>query len=415
MERLQQKKRFLAVAAILLLLSALGCAPDTPEAVSPAEETVRLSSFSACADGIYRGFYNDRGIEQLSVQFELQNGRFTSVVYNAINYKDGDYLAKNATDIQSQVASQYEEAAAYLVGKPFDAVTALLDPTDVTTDRDAVTSATLRTNKLASALMDGVNRGVLIPTATTVYETPGDYPDGVYRGFYYNGSSEQVFVEFSIENGSFTDVSLKELVYDGTDYLSDTLSEEQQTAANEYLFACKALTGKPVTALETLYTAVDAVSGATPPLSQLLSAIMEGFARNVYTPVETTALPQLSGYENGAYRGFYYEDGFEQISVQFELVNDTFVSVRFRGMNYTDGSYLCEEPTAAQSAVYHQYLALAEHLTGKRVAALYDLYDPASIVSDADGCSAATLPSSKLVSALMDGLTRGLYMLEGND
>lgn len=415
MALLQRKKWFLLMTAILWLAATAGCASGMQETVSPAEETVRLTNFSTYVDGVYRGFYNDRGIEQLSVQFELQDSHFTSVVYNAINYKDGDYLADDATDIQSQVASQYEEAAAYLIGKPFDAVTALLDPTDVTTDRDAVTSATLRTNKLASALMDGVNRGVLIPTATTVYETPGDYPDGVYRGFYYNGSSEQIFVEFAIENGSFTDVNLKELVFDGTDYLTDTLSVQQQTAANDYLSACKALTGKPVTALETLYTAVDAVSGATPPLSQLLSAIMEGFTRNVYAPVETTTLQQLSGYQNGAYRGFYYEDGFEQISVQFELVNDTFVSVRFRGMNYTDGNYLCEEPSAAQSAVYHQYLALAEHLTGKRVAALYDLYDPASIASDADGCSAATLPSSKLVSALMDGLTRGLYMLEGND
>lgn len=415
MALLRQKRWLLLTIAILWLITGTSCAFGTQETVSPAEETVRLTNFSTYADGVYRGFYNDRGIEQLSVQFTLQDGRFTSVVYNAINYKDGDYLADDATDIQSQVASQYEEAAAYLQGKPVDALTDLIDPTAVTTDRDAVTSATLRTNKLASALMDGLNRGVLIPTSTTVFQTPDDYPDGIYRGFYYNGSSEQIFVEFSIKNNSFTDVDLKELAFDGTDYLADGLSAQQQDAADSYLSACKALTGKPLLSLTGLYGDTDAVSGATTPVSQLLSAIMEGFTRNVYTPVETTVLSQLSGYQNGAYRGFYYEDGFEQISVQFELVNDTFVSVRFRGMNYTDGNYLCEEPSAAQSAVYHQYLALADYLTGKNISALYDLYAPDTIVSDADGCSAATLPASKLISALMDGLTRGLYMLEGND
>ena len=32
-------------------------------------------------DGSYRGFYYDGGIEQISIQFEMENGLFTSIVY----------------------------------------------------------------------------------------------------------------------------------------------------------------------------------------------------------------------------------------------------------------------------------------------------------------------------------------------
>ena len=36
------------------------------------------------ADGIYRGFYYDGGIEQIAIQFELKDGRFDSLVYRGV-------------------------------------------------------------------------------------------------------------------------------------------------------------------------------------------------------------------------------------------------------------------------------------------------------------------------------------------
>ena len=50
------------------------------------------------ADGIYRGSYYDGGIEQIAIQFELKDGLFVSIVYRGVKYKDGDYMAENASD-----------------------------------------------------------------------------------------------------------------------------------------------------------------------------------------------------------------------------------------------------------------------------------------------------------------------------
>ena len=69
------------------------------------------------ADGIYRGFYYDGGIEQIAIQFELRGGVFQSVVYRGVKYKDGDYMSDDASDAQKAALRQYRELAAYLVGK----------------------------------------------------------------------------------------------------------------------------------------------------------------------------------------------------------------------------------------------------------------------------------------------------------
>lgn len=418
------KKLGKAIISLLAVTGFVTCAAAcaTKPASSASEEATRIVPLSAAAgyaDGVYRGFYNDSGIEQLSVQFELKNGCFATVQYDAINYKDGNYLSGDATKIQSEVASQYREAADYLIGKPASAILDLLEPTAVATDRDAVTSATLRTNKLASALQDGLNRGVFVPTATTALLLPAESPDGIYRGFYYDGAKEQVFVEFSVIGNTFDTVTLKGLTFDETDYLAASLSDQDAAVAESYLASAAYLCSKPLTALGTLYTPatvdVDAVSGATPYINKLISAMMDGLNRGVYEPLASSVLTIEKHYPNGTYRGFYQEGGIEQVSVQFEVVNDTFVSVRYRALNYTDGNYLCEEATPSQTAVYHQYLQLAAHLKGQPIASIYDLFTPGGIAEDIDGCSSATVNGNKLVSALMDGLGRGLYRQGDNE
>ena len=80
------------------------------------------------ADGIYRGFYYDGGIEQIAIQFELQDGVFQSVVYRGVKYKDGDYMSDDASDAQKAALRQYRELAAYLVGKGVDAIDDLYAP-----------------------------------------------------------------------------------------------------------------------------------------------------------------------------------------------------------------------------------------------------------------------------------------------
>ena len=109
------------------------------------------------ADGIYRGFYYDGGIEQIAIQFELKDGKFDSLVYRGVKYKDGDYMSEDASDAQKAILRQYRQLADYLVGKGVSAIDDLYSPYDIVEDLDAVTTATMKAGKLVSALWDGLN------------------------------------------------------------------------------------------------------------------------------------------------------------------------------------------------------------------------------------------------------------------
>lgn len=387
------------IAALFVAFSSGCTSPSVAESVPEAERSrLALSSYS---DGIYRGFYIDGGIEQLSVEFALKDNAFVFVRYQSINYKDGNYLGENATNIQSQVASQFQEAATYLVGKPVDIIPEILDSDLVVSDRDAVTSATLRTGKLASALMDGLSRGVFRTTDTTVLSVPETAPDGGYIGFYYDGAQEEVSVEFTLHDNCFTQVCL--LTPD-----ADTAPD----AAKRYTALLNGFSGQPLTAIADLYGS----GGDNASLhGKLASAMMNALSRGVFQPSASTVFPSLSGYANGTYRGFFYEGGIEQVSVQFELVNDTFASVKYRGLGYTDGDYLDDDATVEQSTVTREYLALARRLEGRTVGSIYDLFQPAEDETEVDAVSGATCAANKLVSALMDGLNRGVYRMTDAD
>ena len=109
-------------------------------------------------NGIYRGFYYDGGIEQIAVQFELKDGQFASVIYRGVKYKDGDYMSEDASDAQKAILDQYRQLANYLVGKGIEAIDDLYNPYDIVEDVDAVTTATLKSGHLISALWVGHNR-----------------------------------------------------------------------------------------------------------------------------------------------------------------------------------------------------------------------------------------------------------------
>ena len=55
------------------------------------------------ADGIYRGFYYDGGIEQIAIQFELKDGKFDSLVYRGVKYKDGDPLKGTSYEVSYEI------------------------------------------------------------------------------------------------------------------------------------------------------------------------------------------------------------------------------------------------------------------------------------------------------------------------
>ncbi len=240
-------------------------------------------------DGIYRGFYYDGGIEQISIQFELKDGLFSSIVYRGVKYKDGNYLSEDASDAQKATLRQYQQLAEYLLGKGIEAIDDLYFPYDIVEDVDAVTTATIPSSKLISALWDGLNRRPFKLLDTSKLPTAPDYADGIYRGFYMEDGVEEVAIEFTLRNGHFTDIQYRQLYYKDEDYLSMNAPDSVQQIAGQFEELLQYLVGKPVSAVNDLYQPgriaqdVDAFSGATLRSPKVISAIWDALNRHVYS------------------------------------------------------------------------------------------------------------------------------------
>lgn len=257
--------------------------------------TLCLLSVFACGvcqnddypDGIYRGFYYEGGIEQIAIQFELRSGLFHSIVYRGVKYKDGDYMIEDASDAQKATLRQYRQLADYLIGKDLSAIDALYMPYEIVDDVDAVTSATMQSSKLISALWDGLNRRPYKLVDTSRLPEPDDYRDGVYRGCYMEDGEEQIALEFSLRDNAFVSISLRTLRWHGVDYLTED-TEDCVLIAQQFERLIGYLIGKPVSAVNDLYLPgsivpdMDVYSGATIRSPKVISAIWDGLNRHVY-------------------------------------------------------------------------------------------------------------------------------------
>ncbi len=266
-------KRLAALLLVLLCVMPLGiCAAQTQD----------------YPDGIYRGFYYEGGIEQIAIQFEIKDNLFSSIVYRGVKYKDGDYMIQDASDAQKAALRQYRQLADYLIGKGVDAIDALYMPYDIVDDVDAVTTATMQSSKLISALWDGLNRRPYKLVDTSRLPQMTSYPDGTYRGSYMEDGYEQVALEFAIRDNCFVSVSYRTLQYDGVDYLSDTLTPPYTYSAGQFNELIGYLVGKPVSAVNDLYLPekivadTDVFSGATLRAPKVISAVWDGLNRHAY-------------------------------------------------------------------------------------------------------------------------------------
>ena len=267
-------RKMLAALLLFVLLAPLALAQDS------------------YPDGIYRGFYYDGGIEQIAIQFEIRNGRFDSIVYRGVKYKDGNYMIEDASDAQKATLRQYQQLADYLVGKGVEAIDDLYSPYDIVENVDAVTTATMQSSKLISALWDGLNRRPYKLVDTTKLPAPETYADGVYRGTYMEDGGEEVALEFLIKDGYFADVSYRMLQYKGRDYLSEEASSAEKQIAAQFAALTHYLEGKPVAAVSDLYRPgeiapdMDGFSGATIRAPKVISAIWDALGRHAYRRLE---------------------------------------------------------------------------------------------------------------------------------
>ncbi len=112
-------------------------------------------------DGVYRGVFIDGDSIQVNVEFELEDGVVKEASFRHLR-RDDDYHLTAEEEPYRSVIKQYKEALEHLVGKDLEAhLKDLYEPENIVeTDVDGYTSATLRSNKIVSAIRDALNRGV---------------------------------------------------------------------------------------------------------------------------------------------------------------------------------------------------------------------------------------------------------------
>ena len=113
-------------------------------------------------DGTYRGTFNDRGEQQISLEFSLKNNKIADIHFRHLAYKGHNYLT-DESEFTSIIKNQHLELLEHLKGKDVrKSVEDLYKPAKIIKDgrTDALTGATVRASKIISAIRDALNRGV---------------------------------------------------------------------------------------------------------------------------------------------------------------------------------------------------------------------------------------------------------------
>ncbi len=127
-------------------------------------------------------------------------------------------------------------------------------------------------------------------------ELKGDYPDGRYRGSFFDSGDYEVAVQFEIVDGLLTNLRFRHLYWRGDDYLNPESEDNVFVFGSEDLEAMRVqhdqlleyLEGKPVSAIGDLFTPenmvedIDGWSGATIRSAKVISALRDALNRGVY-------------------------------------------------------------------------------------------------------------------------------------
>jgi len=179
-----KKLKVLVLVMSLVALSALviaGCQPEennvNQEAATENEENFGNNTTATnpeekegYVNARYRGIYDDRGENQVTVQFYLEDDHFSDLSFRQLKYDDidyedpenipEDYIFDEAT-IEG-MGEQYRAAIEYLEGEHVSALSDLQEPGNLELEPeevDGMTAATIRGSKIVSAVRDALNRG----------------------------------------------------------------------------------------------------------------------------------------------------------------------------------------------------------------------------------------------------------------
>ncbi|NBG89542.1 FMN-binding protein [Isachenkonia alkalipeptolytica] len=365
-------------------------------------------------NGTYRGIFEDGGDQQVSIQFSVEDGNLHDVRFRHLYYGGTDYSELEEGDALYGIVEQHEQIAEYFEGKPVSSITDLYNPGDFVDDVDAATGATLRGNKVLSAMVDGLNRGLYSPDADYTLDLP-DYQDGTYRGIYGDGGDQQVSIQFSLEDGNIYDMSFRHLYYGGTDYRELEEGDALYGIVEQHEQIAEYFEGKALNDIAELHNPgdfvddVDAATGATIRANKVYSAIRDGLNRGIYSPANGYSTDLLEDVEDGRYRGTFGDRGYQQVSVQFYVEDGMINDLSYRHLYHSDNDYREMEEGDALYGIYEQHLQIAEYLEGQPLETIYDLHTPGDFVDDVDVATGATIRSNKVFSAIMNGLSRGIY------
>ncbi len=347
-------------------------------------------------DGTYRGTYGDRGDQQVSVQFTLTDGVISNVGYRHLYYRETDFRQIDEDDPMFAVKEQHEQIAEFLEGKTLDGLEELRTPEDFVDDIDTFSGATIRANKVYSAIQDALNRGVYSPSAPVYKGLDQEFDDGTYRGLFEDGGFQQLGVQFTLEDGIIQDVSFRQLFYAETDINRISEDDPMYPIKTQHEQMAAHLEGKPVEDIFDLFNPqefvedIDTFSGATIRGNKMFSAMKDALNRGVYSPTDGVTT-DIGPYPDGRYRGVFSDGGTQQVGIQFYLEDGNFTDLSFRRLNYADIDFMDIDEDEDMFPILLQHQQVLEYLEGKPLEAAFDLYEPGDFVEDIDTYSGATL------------------------
>lgn len=239
-------------------------------------------------NGRYRGTFGDSGYQQVSVQFHLKDNIIHDVSFRHLFYSGVDYRALKEGDERYPILKQHQQIAKHLEGKPLVAIFDLHNPGAFIDDIDGFTGATVRANKVFSAIMDGLNRGIYDPRSNPINIRVGSHADGRYRGAFGDSGIQQVSVEFNLKDNVITRFNYRWLFYRDVDYRKLQEGDQLYPVRVQFEQIASYLVGKPLEAIYDLHNPgnfiedIDGFTGATVRANKVFSAIMDGLNRGIY-------------------------------------------------------------------------------------------------------------------------------------
>ena len=403
------KKTVSVILALVLASSILVGCTGSKNTIVVDEQEVSVTY----ENGRYRGVFEDSGVQQVGIQFDLEDEVLRDLSFRQLFYKGNDYLKIEEGHELYPIVIQHQQILEYLEGKTIDAIYDLYSPENIVEDIDSFTGATIRGSKILSAIKDGLNRGLYTPAGEFSREI-GEYENGRYRGTFGDSGVQQVSIQFDLEDNLLKNISFRHLFYKGNDYLKIEEGHELYPVVIQHQQIIDHLEGKALETIFDLYTPgefiddIDSFTGASVRASKVFSAIKDGLNRGLYTPVGEFNR-EIGVYEDGRYRGAFGDSGVQQVSVQFYLEDNKLKDISFRQLFYKGNDYLKIEEGHELYPVVQQHKQLVEYLEGKSLEAIFDLYAPGDFIDDIDTFTGASIRASKVLSAIRDGLNRGIH------